>query len=47
MWKTEKPQIGIFKEHRKDDWSRILVDNTVVDVENRNIRHHVEKEDAY
>ena len=47
MKKTEKPRIGIFKEHRSNDWSRILLDNTVFDVESKYIKHHVEKEDAY
>ena len=41
MWKTTKPQIGIFKEHKDHQWSNILIDNGVFSVENKNIKHHV------
>ncbi len=43
MWKTDKPQIGIFKEHRDNDWSEVLVNNVVFSVENKDIKHHVER----
>ena len=41
MWKTDKPQIGIFKEHQKGEWCSILVDNILCSVENKDIKHHV------